>query len=116
MKYLLSTGLSTDKVEYYIIDLFKLYLNIWPKDIPNSPDIGFDFILTDVKKDELVNTVRSRVEGLINKIKGKFRNYRTLSIAIESIEIIDQTRIKVTINVNQVKSEEILIDTQQTQY
>ena len=108
MKYLLSTGMSTDKVEYYIIDLFKLYLNIWPNDIPNSPNLGFDFILTDVKKDELVSTVKSRVNQLIDKIRNKFT--RTLSIELVSVEIIDQTKVKITINVNQVRSEEITVD------
>ena len=108
MKYLLSTGQSTNKVEYYIIDLFKLYLSIWPNDIPNAGNIGFDFILTDVKKDELVREVRGRVERLVNKIKTKFT--KTLSINIESIEVIDETKVKLTINVNQVKSDDILVD------
>lgn len=109
MKYLLSTGQSTNKIEYYIIDLFKLYLNIWPNDIPNSPQIGFDFILTDVKKDELVTTVRSRAESLVNVIKGKF-NTNTISISIDSIDVIDQTRVKLTINVNKIKSDDIIVD------
>lgn len=108
MKYLLSTGQSTNKVEYYIIDLFKLYLSIWPNDIPHAGNIGFDFILTDVKKDELVREIRSRVERLVNKIKTKFT--KTLSINIESIEIIDETKVKLIINVNQVKSDDILVD------
>ena len=110
MKYLLSTGMSTDKVEYYIIDLFKLYLNIWPNDIPNSPNLGFDFILTDVKKDELVSTVKSRVNQLIDKIRNKF------TIELVSVEIIDQTKVKITINVNQVRSEEITVDINEQRY
>ena len=108
MKYLLSDGSSTSRVEYYIIDLFKLYLNIYPNDIPNSPNIGFDFILTDVKKDELVRNVRNRVEILVNKIKDKFT--KTLSINIESIEIIDETKVKLVINVNQVQSDDIVVN------
>ena len=108
MKYLLSNGSSTSRVEYYIIDLFKLYLNIYPNDIPNSPNIGFDFILTDVKKDELVRNVRNRVEILVNKIKDRFT--KTLSIEIESIEIIDETKVKLVINVNQVQSDDIVVN------
>ena len=108
MKYLLSDGSSTSRVEYYIIDLFKLYLNIYPNDIPNSPNIGFDFILTDVKKDELVRNIRNRVEILVNKIKDKFT--KTLSIEIESIEIIDETKVKLVINVNQVQSDDIVVN------
>lgn len=114
MKYLLSDGSSTNRVEYYIIDLFKLYLNIYPNDIPNSPNIGFDFILTDVKKDELVRNVRNRVEILVNKIKDKFT--KTLSIEIESIEIIDETKVKLVINVNQVQSDDIVVNIDEQQY
>lgn len=108
MKYLLSTGMSTSKIEYYIIDLFKLYLSIYPGDIPGAPKIGFDFILTDTKKDELVDEVKYRVESLVSKIKEKFN--RGLSIEIESIEIIDETRAKLIIRVDQIRSDNILID------
>lgn len=108
MKYLLSTGQTTDKVEYYIIDLFKLYLKIWPNDIPHNENIGFDFILTDVKKDELIRTIENRVNSLVNKIKNKFK--KDLSIDIESIEVIDETRVKLIINVNQIQSDDILVD------
>lgn len=114
MKYLLSDGSSTSRVEYYIIDLFKLYLNIYPNDIPNSPNIGFDFILTDVKKDELVRNVRNRIEILVNKIKDKFT--KTLSIEVESIEIIDETKVKLVINVNQVQSDDIVVNIDEQQY
>lgn len=108
MKYLLSTGSSTNKVEYYIIDLFKLYLNIWPGDIPNASQIGFDFILTDIKKDEIVNTIKYRIEKLIDKIKNKFT--KSLSIDIESLEMIDQTKVKLVINVNKIQSDDIVIN------
>ena len=62
-KYLLSTGKSTTQVEKYILDLFKLNLKIWPGDIPGLPKVGFDFILTDTKKDEVVDEVRYRVDA-----------------------------------------------------
>lgn len=112
MKYLLSTGVSTSKIEYYIIDLFKLYLSIYPGDIPGAPKIGFNFILTDTKKDELVNEVKYRAESLVNKIKEKFN--RGISINVESIEIIDETKAKIIIRVDQVRSDNILIDLYET--
>lgn len=108
MKYLLSTGGSTNKVEYYIIDLFKLYLSIYPKDIPNAQQIGFDFILTDVKKDELLDKIKYRVNVLIDKIKNKFSN--SLTITINSLELVDQSKVKLVIDVNQIKSDEIEIN------
>lgn len=72
MNYLLSTGQITNQVEYYIIDLFKLYLNIWPKDIPGASKIGFNFIFTNTKKKDLASEITGRVEQLITKIKEKF--------------------------------------------
>lgn len=108
MKYLLSTGLSTDKFEYYIIDLFKLYLTIYPKDIPFSPNIGFNFSLTNIKKDELLDEVKNRVNSLIDSIKNKFK--KTLTITIKSLDLIDETKIKLIIDVNKVESDEIMVD------
>lgn len=112
MKYLLSTGQSTEKIEYYVIDLFKLYLHIWPNDIPNAQSIGFDFIMTDVKKAEVVDTITDRVNKLVSKIGNMFSG--SVNINTESIELIDETKVKITINVNQIKSEEILIDINET--
>lgn len=104
-KYLLSTGQSTEKIERYILDLFKLNLSIWPGDIPNS-NVGFDFILTDVKKDEVSSEVRFRMRSLIDKIKSQFGG---ISIELESLEILDETRVRATIRVNQ-DSDEIEIN------
>ena len=42
-KYLLSTGESTTRIERYILDLFKLNLQIYPGDIPGSK-LGFEFL------------------------------------------------------------------------
>ena len=44
-KYLLSTGTATDRLEYYVLDLFRLYLKIYPGDIPGASGLGFDFNL-----------------------------------------------------------------------
>ena len=45
MKYRLTTGGATNKVELYIIDLFRLYLIINRRDIPMNNDLGFDFLI-----------------------------------------------------------------------
>lgn len=106
-KYLLSTGLLTDQVEYYIIDLFKLHLSVYPKDIPGADWIGFNFILGNVKKDEVKNVVTSRLESLIGKIQENFTN---ISIKLFDAALIDETTLKVILEVNQIKSPEIIID------
>ena len=105
-KYLLSTGLVTDKIENYILDLFKLHLSIYPKDIPGANNIGFDFIITNTKKDELVSEVNNRVRELINKFKKKFSN---VNIMLESSALIDETKLKLVISVNEV-SDTISVD------
>lgn len=110
IKYLLSTGNSTSKIEYYVLDLFKLYLNIYPRDVPGASDLGFDFILGDVKKDELISEIKNRVNKLIVKISNKFSS-SSVSIKLDSIEIIDETRVKITIIINDYTGEvEKLID------
>lgn len=108
MRYLLSTGESTNLPEYYIIDLFKLYLKIYPDDIPGASQVGFNFIFTNIKKNQILNEIRGRIDSLISKIKSKFSS--NPNIEIVSLELIDETRVKLVISVNQVQSEEIEVD------
>ena len=107
-KYLLSTGLATDKLEEYIVDLFRLYLQIWPREIPGLPQLGFDFILTDVKKADLVSNVSSRLSSLITKIQDKFG--ASVTITLDSVEIIDETKVRVTITVNDKTTDKFIIE------
>jgi hypothetical protein len=98
-KYLLSTGLITDRVEIYVLDLFKLHLSVYPKDIPGINNIGFDFIITNTKKDELYSEVEKRLKGLVNKIQKSFSN---LNIRIENSVLVDEKTLKITISVNEL--------------
>lgn len=107
MKFLLSTGKSTDRIEVYVIDLFKLYLNIVPGDIPGT-DIGFNFILTDTLKSELVTEIRNRVGVLINKIQKMF-DENAVQISVSSLDIISDEKVKLVLSVNKTTSEELVI-------
>ena len=107
-KYLLSTGLATDKLEEYIVDLFRLYLQIWPGEIPGLPQLGFDFILTDVKKSDLVNDVTSRLSTLITKIQDKFGT--AVKITLDSVETIDASRVRATTTVNDNTTDKFIIE------
>lgn len=98
-KYLLSTGLVTDKIEYYIIDLFKLHLSVFPNDIPGAEHIGFNFIITNTKKDELKTEVDNRLSDLINKFKKEFTG---IDINIVNSALIDETKLKLEISVNEI--------------
>lgn len=104
IRYLLSTGKSTTQVEKYILDLFKLNLKIWPGDIPGLPKVGFDFILTDTKKDEVVDEVRYRVRTLVDRLKERFSDQK-IDIEVSSIDLIDSERVSVVINVGDYSDE-----------
>lgn len=107
-KYLLSTGQATDRVEYYVLDLFKLYLKIFPGDIPGASGLGFDFNLGDTRKADIPEVLRSRVSQLIKKIQDRFTTGITMSL--ESLEIVSETKAKVVIKVNRVVSDEIYLN------
>lgn len=102
MKYLLSTGETTSKIEKYIIDLFKLNMAIYPGDIPNSR-IGFNFVITDIKKSELPNEIKSRITSLITSLQSRFSG---ITINLESLELLSEDLVRVTVRVNQ-ESEQI---------
>lgn len=107
MKYLLSTGRSTDRLEVYVLDLFKLYLNIMPGDIPGT-DIGFNFVLTDTLKSNLVSEIRNRVSTIVNTIQSKFDRNK-VQISVSSLDIINEEKVKLVVSVNNITSEEIII-------
>lgn len=107
-KYLLSTGKTTTKVEEYIIDLFRLYLTIYPGDIPHYKKLGFDFLITDVTKDNLERDVKSKVESLISKIQNSLPNQK-YKITISTLELIDEETVRLVIDVSGSKSEDIFI-------
>ena len=101
-KYLLSTGRSTDKLEYYIADLFKLYLQVYPDDIPGASGIGFDFIITNTMKSDLPEEVKNRIGNLVSRIKDRFSS---LDISVQDIEVIDETKVKFSVLVNSTREE-----------
>lgn len=101
IKYLLSTGELTSRLEYYIIDLFKLNMQIYPDDIPWSV-IGFDFIMTDTKKPDVPNEIEYRVRKLLDRFQNRFSG---VTIELESIEILDETKARVIFNVNKERGE-----------
>lgn len=107
-KYLLSSGQATERVEYYVIDLFKLYLKIFPGDIPGASGLGFNFNLGDTRKADIPEVLNSRVNQLIIKIQDRFTTGITMSL--ESLEIISETKAKIVIKVNRVVSDDIYLN------
>ena len=101
MQYLLSTGEITTRLEYYIIDLFKLNLQVYPDDIPWSV-IGFDFVMTDTAKPDVPEEINLRVTKLLDRFSKRFSG---VSISLESIEILDETIARVVFNVNKERGE-----------
>ena len=106
-KYLLSNGYSTDKIEEYILDVIGLYLSIHPGDIPHSKNLGFNFTITDTMKDGLEEEIVYRVDSLIDTIKSRLSG---VSIAKESISLIDETKVKLVLRINGKLSDEYYIN------
>lgn len=105
-KFLLSTGKETENIAEYVLDLFSLYLMILPGDIPRS-DVGFDFIISGVQKPDLPYEIKSRLSNLVDKIKDHTR----VKVEIDSIEIVDETKARVTVSVGRY-TKEIELDVQ----
>ena len=92
-RYLLSSGRVTDRLEYYVMDLFRLYLTVYPGDVPNVPSFGFDFSLGGTFKSDLRNAVISKVKDLVSIISSRF-NENEVAISIVSLDIIDEELAK----------------------
>lgn len=97
MKYLLSTGEATDKKEKYCLDLFRIYLTIFPEDIPGNEDIGFDFRISQTTEATLESTIRFKIKQIIDKIKRQFPN---LEMTLDRLQVFSKTYAKATITVN----------------
>jgi hypothetical protein len=106
-KYLLTSGQSTTKVEEYILDLLKLYLQVNPGDIPGAERIGFDFTLLDVKKDRLQSEVEYRVKSLLKKVQERFTG---IKIEAKEIVLLDEKTAKVTVEVSGDTTQDYYID------
>lgn len=107
-RYLLSNGTLTTKPEVYVADLIKLNMGIFPKDIPGMPNTGFNSVLSNLKKDEAVSAIRNRIDELILNINNKLHD--KYKIELVSIYLVDETRIHLVVSVNQVLSDNIVID------
>lgn len=102
-RYLLSTGETTSKVEYYILDLFRIYLTVLPGDVPNAgSNIGFDFSLLGVTKNNLKSAIRSKVDELVKKIKSKNSG---IDIEVTALNLIDEETASIEVTVNNMISD-----------
>lgn len=109
IKYLLSTGDTTTKIEEYVLDLFKMNLCIRPNDIPHYPTLGFDFTLVGIPKDQLQFEIKRRLENLISNIQNLF-DKSVVKISLDSVVVINEEVVSVVIKINNYTSSEIKID------
>ena len=107
-RYLLSSGEATTKAEEYIIDLFRIYLVVYPGDIPHYPSLGFDFIVSNITKDNLKTQIKSRIDQLIQRIQDKMGGM--YKITLPTFEVLDEETVRIVIDVNGTQSEEMLIN------
>lgn len=107
MRYLLSTGESTTDRSRYISDLFRLHMEVYPREIPGLPNLGFDFLLTDVTKDRVLDEIKSRVANLVSKFQQKFTD---IKMTVDSITLISESKARIVVTINNY-SEEYEVDT-----
>lgn len=105
-KYILSTGLTTTKPEEYVLDLLDLYLKVNPGDIPGLDNFGFNFTFTNIMKDDLELELSYRFNSLIDLIKSRVR----VPLSIESMTLIDETRVKLILRIDGRLAEDYYIN------
>ena len=103
MKYILSSGRGTTRVEEYIIDLFKLYLKIYPGDIPGAPDYGFNWDFSGIYKADLPGELRNRVEELVNKVNSRFGS--GIRLSVKSLELLNEEKARLVVSAGEVNEE-----------
>lgn len=108
-KYLLSTGETTTKIEEYVLDLFKMNLQIRPNDVPHYSAVGFDFTLAGIPKDTLKQEIRRRLEILITNIQGLF-DKSVIKISLKSVTLVNDELVSVVVDINNYTSGEIEIE------
>ena len=101
-KYLKSDGNTTNNIDDYIVDLFKLYFTVHPNDIPGT-NIGFNFIMNGIQKVNIASEVTSRLSELLSSMQERFSG---ISMSIESVDIIDYEKARVEIKVG--KTEDVI--------
>ena len=104
--YVLSTGEITKKEERYVLDLFKIFLRLYPLDVPGS-DVGFDYFLGDTKKDELKGKILRKAQELVSKVKEKAP--KNVDMSIESIDILSYSEATIKIRAG-IYEEDIMIN------
>ena len=104
MKYMLSSGRGTTRIEEYLIDLFKLHLKIYPGDIPGALEYGFDFNLQGVYQNELPAELKQRIGSLIQKINSRFSN-GYVKMTVESLELISETKARLVVSAGDLRDD-----------
>lgn len=99
MKYLLSTGELTTRFDEYILDLVKMYTKVFPGDIPGASDYGFNFLFTNVMKEDLETEIKSRVQDLVDKLSKRFTSEGVV-ISLVSVTLITETKARVVLSIN----------------
>lgn len=95
MKYLLSTGKTTNSELIYIQDIILINMKILKKEIPYFTG-GTNDLIESLDHEALTRSVDAIANDSINRVKSQFPN---LIITLDSI-IINKTNIKVSVNIN----------------
>ena len=72
-------------------------LRVYEGDVPFS-DMGFDFQLGDVKKDELLKVIREKAHSLCKKVASM--SPQGVRVELESVSLVSEDRAVLSVRVN----------------
>lgn len=96
IKYLLSTGKTTDDKVEYLEDLFRLHFSIHPKDIPGAGWIGVRLNISGFRKSDIIPTIKSEISTFLSKTAERLKLQK---VELSNLEVIDETLVTVSISV-----------------
>lgn len=98
MKYLLTDGSTTSKIEVYVLDLFKLFMTVHTGDIIMNRSFGGEFSFSGVTNSTARIDVESKAEKIISQIKKSIPS--TVILNLVGVQFVSPTEVSVSININ----------------
>lgn len=104
MKYLLSTGLTTNNKLDYVKDLIRLHLLIRINEIPYW-DGGSNELIPSIIESEIESNINSIINSIITLITSKFTD---ISMSLDSITI-SGTKVTITLTINNITENYVIL-------
>lgn len=97
MRYLLSSGLTTENPVTYIKDIIKVNMLLLPNEIPYYSG-GTKELISDILEVNLVSHISEEVKTIVNRVQDSFSD---IKVQLDSVNI-KGTYVEVRININDI--------------